>query len=95
MVVQLQCALKRPWIGWAFHAKYTTHSRGVSLLLAKSVHFEKIVPDPQGRYVFLYALISGSLLIIAYYIPPRYSAVLWILLSHRFLPSGLAILILP
>lgn len=37
LVESLQHALKRPWIGWAFHASHTNYSRGMSILLAKSV----------------------------------------------------------
>lgn len=73
----LQAALKRPWIGWAYHSTYTNMSRGVSILIAKSTHFELISLqlDRQGRYLFLHATLGGSsLLILACYIPPPYSS---------------------
>lgn len=47
--------LKCPLIGWVFHSTYTSHSRRVSILIAKSLHFElrRAVLYPQGRYFFM------------------------------------------
>lgn len=47
----VQRALKRSWLGWAYHSVHTTHSRGVSILIAKHTQFELhgFVSDPQGR----------------------------------------------
>lgn len=70
-------ALKRPWVGWAFHSTHTSHARGVSILVAKSIHFElcEILTDPQGRYVFLYVKRYGQpFLLLAFYIPPPFCA---------------------
>lgn len=50
---RLQMALCRPWVGWAYHSTHTTHARGVSILIAKSVHFElcEVLVDPRaGMY---------------------------------------------
>lgn len=73
---KLQMALRRPWVGWAFHSTFTSHSRGVSILIAKSIHFElgEICIDPQGRYVFISAKLYGEpFLILAFYVPPPFS----------------------
>lgn len=53
---QIQIALKRPWIGWAYHATHTPYSRGVSVLIAKTTPFSLILvrTDPQGRFIFLH-----------------------------------------
>lgn len=77
-------ALKRPWIGWAYHSTYTSHSRGVTFLIAKSTHFELrgSEVDPLGRYVFLHAVIYGEpILILALYVPPPFNSSL---LSESF-----------
>lgn len=73
---RLQMALKRPWVGWAFHSTHTSHSRGVSILIAKSVQFEleEIKSDAQGRYIFISSKLFGeSFLLMAFYIPPPFS----------------------
>ena len=73
---RLQMALRRPWVGWAYHSTHTSHARGVSVLIAKSVHFElcELRTDPEGRYVFLHAKLYGEpFLIMAFYIPPPFS----------------------
>lgn len=70
---RLQMALKRPWIGWAYHWTHSSQARRVFILIAKSVHFElcDILSDSQGRYIFLSAKIYGeSFLILAVYVPP-------------------------
>lgn len=36
---QLQRAIKRPWIGWAYHATHTPYSCGVSIFIAKTTQF--------------------------------------------------------
>lgn len=73
---QLQLALKRPWIGWAFHATHTPYSRGILILIAKTTPFAiiSVRTDPQGRYIFLHCTLNGlQYLIMAYYIPPHTS----------------------
>lgn len=67
-------AFRCPWVGWAFHSTHTSHARGVSILIAKSVHFElcELFTDPQGRYVFLAKLYGEPLLLLAYYVPPPF-----------------------
>lgn len=74
---RLQSSLKKPWVGWAYHATHTSYFRGVSILIAKRVPFELILlqTDRQGRYVFVHAAINGSpILILACYVPPPYNS---------------------
>lgn len=53
---QLQLALRRPWIGLTYHAAYTSYSRDVSILIAKTAPFGiiSVRTDPQGRFIFLH-----------------------------------------
>lgn len=87
---QLLSALKKPWVGWLYHAPYTSNSRGIALLVAKTVQFVLLTlkSDPQGRFLFLHAKINGlELLILAVYIPPRSTIMLYmkvLLLCHSF-----------
>ena len=70
----LQSALKRPWVGWAYHSTHTNLSRGVSLLVTKSTPFEliSVKTDVVGRYVFALVKLGGSpMLLIVCYIPPH------------------------
>ena len=74
---RLQMALRRPWIGWAYHSSHSSHARGVSVLIAKTVHFElcDVQSDPQGRYVFLSVKLYGEpFLLMAFYVPPPFSS---------------------
>lgn len=73
---RLQMTLRRPWVGWAFHSTHTSHSRGISVLIAKTVHFElcELHTDPQGRFIFISAKLHGEpFLILAVYVPPPFS----------------------
>lgn len=70
-------ALKLPWLGWAYHSMYTSHSRGVSIFIAKHTQFElhDSVSDPQGRYVFFKAKLHGEMiLLLAFYVPPQFQS---------------------
>lgn len=72
-------ALKHPWIGWAYLSIHTTHSWGVSILIAKSTHFELRGSgvDPLGRYVFLYAAIYGEPIpLLALYVPSPFNSII-------------------
>uniref|UniRef100_A0A803KGA6 Reverse transcriptase domain-containing protein n=1 Tax=Xenopus tropicalis TaxID=8364 RepID=A0A803KGA6_XENTR len=69
-------ALKRPWIGWAYHSSYSVYSAGVSILIHKQVPFklENLSIDQKGKFIFLHCKIGQNELIIAnVYIPPPYS----------------------
>lgn len=73
---QLMLALKKPWVGWMYQAQFTANSRGIAVLVAKTVQFLLLTPksDPQGRFLFIHAKVNGlELLILAMYIPPRFS----------------------
>lgn len=73
----LQTAIKRPWIGWAYHSTYTNLSRGVTILIAKSTPFELVSTSvigvrPAGQ-VPMHVNIGGTpILLLASYIPPPY-----------------------
>lgn len=73
----LQSSLKKPWIGWAYHATHTSYSRGMLILVAKRVPFKLVLlqTDQQGRYVLIHATINGSpILILSCYVPPPYNS---------------------
>lgn len=55
---QMQLALKKPCVGWVYQVSFTSHSRGVAILVAKQVQFQLLTlrSDPQGRYIFLHAI---------------------------------------
>lgn len=72
---QLQMALKKPWVGWLYQAPHSANTRGVAILVAKTVQFVLIMlrSDPQGRVLFLHAKLNGlEILILAIYIPPPF-----------------------
>lgn len=72
---QLQLALKKPWMGWIYQAPYTNNSRGVAIIIAKTVQFQlhNLRSDQQGRYLFLHATVGGlEVLLLAFYIPPPF-----------------------
>lgn len=72
---QLQMALKKPWVGWLYQAPYSAISRGVAILVAKTVQFVLLTlrSDPQGRFLFLNAKVNGlEMLILAFYVPPPF-----------------------
>ena len=52
--------IKRRWQGQVFSAPYTTHARGVMILIHKSVPFQvhSVIADPAGRYI----MVQGTLL---------------------------------
>lgn len=51
--------LRRNWISQIFHSKFTSRSRGVAILVAKSTQFSpsNVISDPNGRFL----IVSGSL----------------------------------
>lgn len=58
---QKQMSLKKPWIGCLYQAPHTTNSRGVVVLIAKTVQFQlhALQSDSQGRSLFIHATIGG------------------------------------
>lgn len=73
---QKQMSLKKPRVGWLYQAPHTTNSRGVAILIAKTVQFQlhTLQLDPQGRSLFLPATIGDlKVLLLAFYIPPPFN----------------------
>lgn len=66
-------SLKRPWVGHHYHATHSGYSRGVSILVHKSLNFEllDIKIDPEGRYILLHAILDTvEMVIVGVYLPP-------------------------
>lgn len=67
-------ALKKPWVGSYYHSTYSSYSRGVSVLVHKSLQFNlsDLHLDTEERYVVLHALCNNlDLIIVGLYIPPH------------------------
>jgi len=56
--------LRRSWVGQVYYSSYNTNSRGVAILIHRSLPFtlEKTIKDNDGRYI----LISAYLRLVAY-----------------------------
>lgn len=54
--------LKRDWIGQVYFSSYKTHSRGTAIVINKTCPFEleKLVTDPNGRFVLVVGTIFGT-----------------------------------
>lgn len=59
IVSDVHCLSKR-WPGQVFHATFSSHARGVAILIHRSLPFQvtKIIQDPSGRYI----IVQGSIL---------------------------------
>lgn len=69
-------ALRKPWVGAYYHSTYSSYSRGVSVLIHKSLGFTllDLHLDPDGRYIAIHAMCDRvELLIVGIYIPPCHS----------------------
>lgn len=57
-------ALKKAWIARSVHATHTSYSRGVSVLLAKSLPVEiiQVKTDPEVRFIILSLQIGRTVL---------------------------------
>lgn len=56
-------ALRRPWVGWAYHSTYTGYSLGISILEHKKVPF---------RYLLVHCMIGQVKILLAnLYIRPH------------------------
>lgn len=65
--------LRKPWVQWSLHSTYSTYSRGVSLLVHRSLRWEVglVQKDPEGRYVFVHAWIDSlPYVLLGLYLPP-------------------------
>lgn len=79
-------ALQKHWVGSYYHSTYSAFSRGVSVLVHKSLQFTllDLHLDPEGTYVALHAMCDRlELLIVGLYYP--LPATLTIL--HKLAPS--------
>lgn len=68
--------MNRPWLGHYFHSTYSSHSRGVSVLVHRQIPFicTSSLIDADGRYVCLACSVYRvHFILIALYIPPPYS----------------------
>lgn len=66
-------SLRRPWVGHQYHSTYTNYSRGVSILIHKSLPFKLLALelDPEGRFVILHAMVDRlELVVVGLYLPP-------------------------
>lgn len=66
-------SLRRPWVGHSYHSTYSNLSRGVSILICKSLTFLLLAleVDPGGRYVIIHAIIMNlEVVIVGLYVPP-------------------------
>lgn len=71
----LSC-LNFAWLGWAFHSTHTSFSRGVSVLIHRTLDFQVFdkLMDTEGRYVFLMCHIFKLKCILAFvYVPPLFN----------------------
>uniref|UniRef100_A0A803JSY9 Reverse transcriptase domain-containing protein n=1 Tax=Xenopus tropicalis TaxID=8364 RepID=A0A803JSY9_XENTR len=66
-------ALKKPWVAHHFHSPFSSHARGVAILVRKNVMYETlhVCLDVQGRYVILQCKINSTpITIVNLYNPP-------------------------
>lgn len=74
LVAQRTGALKRQWVFAVYTSEYSTYSRGVCILIQKSLnfHFEGLTSDRMGRYLILQAKVWGTsyLMVNAYHPTP-------------------------
>lgn len=66
-------SLRRSWMGHSYHSTYSNLSRGVSILIRKSLPFRLLAVevDPGGRYVIMHAnIMTLEMVIVGLYVPP-------------------------
>lgn len=69
--------LRRSWVGQVFYSSYNSKSRGVAVLIHRSLPFtlEKSISDKEGRYVLLSGYLYGELIVLGcVYAPNNYEA---------------------
>lgn len=72
---QMQMALKSSPPRVSYQAPFTNNSRGIAILIAKTVQFQlhSLQSDRQGRFLFLHASVGGlEVLLLAFYVPPPF-----------------------
>lgn len=65
--------LQRAWVGAQYHSTYSNYTRGVSVLVHRSLPFQllDVRTDPGGRYVIVHALIyAKQMILVGLYLPP-------------------------
>uniref|UniRef100_A0A803JHH5 Reverse transcriptase domain-containing protein n=1 Tax=Xenopus tropicalis TaxID=8364 RepID=A0A803JHH5_XENTR len=73
LVGQKLLSLKKRWVAHTYHAPFSTHARGVSILVRKGILFEclGLNTDFYGRYIVLHCRIANQLITLAnVYSPP-------------------------
>ncbi|XDV28526.1 hypothetical protein PO909_031812 [Leuciscus waleckii] len=69
--------LRRSWVGQVFYSSYNSKSRGVAILLHRSLPFtlDKTISDKEGRYVLLSGYLYGEHVVFGcIYAPTIYEA---------------------
>lgn len=58
--------LQKPWVGHAFHSVYSSHVRGVSILIHRQIPFRccKSLIDPEGHFICLDCFIHNVPIIL-------------------------------
>lgn len=69
--------LRRSWVGQVFYSSYNSKSRGVAVLIHRSLPFtlDKSISDKEGRYVLLSGYLYSELIVLGcVYAPNNYDA---------------------
>lgn len=73
-------ARKRAFVAHTFHSIYSNYSRGVTILIAKSLSctIKSIATDPYGGYVIAVIQIDNAVnTFMALYVPPPFTIAFW------------------
>lgn len=68
--------LSKPWVGHSYHSVYSSHARGLSVLVHNQIPFQGLnsTVDSDGRFICpLCTIYNITIVLIAIYIPPPYS----------------------
>lgn len=77
LTAETKSCLKYTWIGWAYHSTHTSFSRGVSVVIHRSLDYQEYASkiDSEGRFVFLHCRIGILHCVLAcVYVPPPFDA---------------------
>lgn len=60
-------SIRKGWVGQLYHSSFQDRSRGVAILIHKSVPFSisEVISDASGRFIILRGQINGVCLILA------------------------------
>ncbi len=69
-----QCRLQTRWTSHIFHSNFDSRSRGVAILINKTVHFsiDNVISDMNGRYVIVKGKISQTPVVLANVYAPNF-----------------------